>query len=178
MPGSGSATRSLTPAEALDREMQELCSCGPNSTSASAAGQQQQQRPQSSTASGMACYKNPCYAAQDMAARPASCGGSPLVAQHNNLMMIGGLEASRPGSTGSTRTSREDVLEAHLAKLKGKWCAQQSTLFEQVACPLFFRETRASSALLASLHARGCACTRCVSVERLVLCRLLQGWAQ
>jgi hypothetical protein len=79
----------------------------------------------------MACYRNPYFDATvastavahgGMGVRPASSGGSPLSAQHNNLMAPGpaGL---RPSSSGtSIRSSREDITLAAqqgLAKLKG-----------------------------------------------------------
>lgn len=129
--GSPSTTRSLTPAEALEREMQEL-SCVEPATAAAAMGLTHP-RPHSST-NGMACYKNPyfestpMYSPSDRAGpglRPASSGGSPLAAQHNNLMgpmSPRGIGSMRPGSTGSNRSSREDVLATQLGltKLKTK----------------------------------------------------------
>lgn len=123
----------MTPAEALEQEMQEVASTSPSSFAghpAAAAGSPQQQRPHSSnTVNGMSAFRNPYFdsapgaTAADRASvgvRPASVGGAPLVPQHNNLMSPAG--STRPGSTGSSRTSREDYLATQLGlnKLKDK----------------------------------------------------------
>jgi hypothetical protein len=123
----------MTPAEALEKEMQELCSVNPGSA-ANATGFAQQRPSSCGTPTGTATsYKNPFFEssaacnARDRAGlgvRPASSGGAPLTAQHNNLMMspMSPRVAGRPGSTGSNRPSREDFLPTQLglAKLKTK----------------------------------------------------------
>jgi hypothetical protein len=112
--------------------MQELSRSEPGSTAVFA----QQQRPHSSnTTSGISSYKNPYFesahaqfpAAESagMGLRPASSGGAPFTAQHNNLMSPMSPKAAgswRPGSTGSNRPSREELLPTQLAltKLKTK----------------------------------------------------------
>lgn len=122
----------MTPAETLEKEMQELCSVNPGSA-ANTTGLGQQRPSSGSTPSGMACYKNPYFESSPalhaadragMGVRPASTGGSPLAAQHNNLMMspMSPKVSGRPGSTGSNTPSREDFLPTQLglAKLKTK----------------------------------------------------------
>lgn len=128
--GSGTTTRSMTPTEALEKEMQELACSDPGS----AAVFTQQQRPHSSNmTSGISSYKNPYFESAHahlpaagragMGLRPASSGGAPFTAQHNNLMSPKAAGSSwRPGSTGSNRPSREELLPTQLAltKLKTK----------------------------------------------------------
>lgn len=134
--GSGTTTRSMTPAEALEKEMQELSCSDPGSAAVFA----QQQHPHSSnTTSGISSYRNPHFesahaqlpaaARAGMGLRPASSSGAPFTAQHNNLMSPMSPKAAgswRPGSTGSNRPSREELLPTQLAltKPKTKLCVQ------------------------------------------------------
>lgn len=118
--GSGSPARSMTPREALEQEMQELTSIDPAS-----AGFVQQRPHSSNTINGMAAYRNPYFDSAPGAStaegagvglRPASVGGVPRVPQHNNLMVSSprGAGNARPGSSGSSRASREDYLTTQL----------------------------------------------------------------
>jgi hypothetical protein len=109
--------------------MQELACVEPSST----ASAMMPQRPHSSNSTGgMACYKNPYFestatsapgiGSSSLGLRPASSGGSPLIAQHNNLVSPRVAGSLRPGSSGSHRSSREEYLQVQLglAKVKTK----------------------------------------------------------
>jgi hypothetical protein len=79
----------MTPAEALEQEMQELCCAGPGSPASGSM-----QRPHSCTPASSSMGPGGVR-------RPSSTGGSPHAAQHNNL--VGAQLAGRPHSTGAVR---------------------------------------------------------------------------